>query len=629
MEKNILLKTNIIVSVVIIIGFIITSVMGFYSNKAMMHDDIEHVTLLTSEGIYHQIDAIFTKPINISLTMANDSLLKSMLSQESEQADEDEYINKMTEYLNTYRNKYNYESIFLVSTETDRYYHFNGINRVLDRSHPQDEWYTSFIDTKTDYAINIDDDEAANGEITFFINCKIYDDEGEIIGVVGVGFLVDYIQDLFKLYEDKFNVEAYMINEDGDLIISTNRNGYNKYDFFDNSSYESLKDDILINKLSDFWYNQKGENGYVVSEFISNLNWFLLIDYSTTDLNRNLHFQLAVYFVVIILVIITVLILIMKIINKYNSRIIELTRSKENENRTILQEATKKLYSDIYEMDITHNRAASDATEQYFARAGAPKGETLDKSLVYVANKFISEEHRQGYLDTFTSANVLNAYRNGIDTLKYDFLYTNGDDEYFWMRITAKIFYWEYDKSIRMVTYRQNINNEKILEQQTLENIQKDSLTGLYNKIATQEHIRDELNACPEKLYAFFILDIDNFKFVNDGFGHAVGDEVIIIFANTLRSQFRRSDIVGRIGGDEFAAFLEVPSLEWLDEKAKTLVEALNIDLKFSEKPLHVSPSIGISVSNMVKIDFETLYKNADNALYDVKKKGKNGYSIN
>ena len=87
--------------------------------------------------------------------------------------------------------------------------------------------------------------------------------------------------------------------------------------------------------------------------------------------------------------------------------------------------------------------------------------------------------------------------------------------------------------------------------------------------MATQEHIQRGLLQHPDKLFAFFILDIDNFKNVNDTCGHAAGDMVIAGFAEMLKNEFRNTDIVGRIGGDEFVVFAPAPSREWGEKKAR------------------------------------------------------------
>lgn len=630
MKKNILLRTNLFICAVIVLGFIITSVISYNSNKGIFRKDIERVSALTSEGIYHHIDSIFTKPINVSLTMANDSLLKEFLSQEEERLEDESFIRTMKAYLLAYKEKYHYDSVFLVSTKTNRYYHFNGIDRTLAPDEPQDVWYYDFLTEEQEYGINIDDDQAAENEITVFINCKIKDESGQIQGVVGVGFQVTGIQEVFKEYEERADVEAYLIDQDGNIQLSTNQNGYETSELFAGSHYPELREKILSGRgeAQSFWYSSPNGRGYLVTRYVPNLEWHLIIDNDTSVLNRRLNRQFVGGVFVILIVIALVLLLIMRIIHRYNTQIIELTVEKEQEHQMFFRAATEQMYENIYELDITHNCAASEEAEQYFESLGVPPNTPYDLTLQMIAEKQIKPEFRQGYVDTFKPSNVLKAYKNGIESLQYDFMATNNGSDYYWIRITARIFCWNEDHSIHMFTYRQNIDQEKCQEKMLLEQMERDSLSGLYNKAATQEHIRRLLSEKPDQLYAFFIFDIDDFKLVNDTFGHAAGDQVIADFARRLKAQFRVEDLVGRIGGDEFAAFIPASSVEWVEKKAANLVEQLRDTFSNGISCCKISTSIGVFAASGTRADFETFYKIADMALYQTKEKGKDGFTV-
>ena len=115
---------------------------------------------------------------------------------------------------------------------------------------------------------------------------------------------------------------------------------------------------------------------------------------------------------------------------------------------------------------------------------------------------------------------------------------------------------------------------------------------------------------------------------IRDRYGHATGDLVIVHFAKILKEQLRAEDIVGRIGGDEFVVFISVPSREWVEIKAQSLVLALHHECMDRANRCKISASIGIAIAPESGADFETLYKNADTALYCIKEKGKNGFAI-
>ena len=200
MKKNILIRTNFLVCLIIIIGFLMTAFLSYQMNYTASLDNIEQVSSLTSEGIYYQLTTLFTKPVNISLTMANDSLLRSTLAQELENLENPDYIDTLREYLNSYRLKYNYDSVFLVSTATHRYYNFEGLDRTLEPGNPENDWYYDSLSLSQDYWINVDNDEVAGADnkITVFINCNIYEDNGALLGTVGVGLPIDSLQALIQ-----------------------------------------------------------------------------------------------------------------------------------------------------------------------------------------------------------------------------------------------------------------------------------------------------------------------------------------------------------------------------------------------------------------------------------------------
>lgn len=631
MKNNILLRTNLFVCVIIVLGFAIASITSYRSNMGVFERDVEHVSDLSAEGIYYQIDGIFTRPVNVSLTMANDNLLKEFLSEEWQRMEDESFVGSMRDYLMAYREKYGYDSVFLVSAQTGRYYHYNGLDRTLAPGNPENVWYYDFLRKGEEYSINIDNDEASKNEVTIFINCKIKDREGAVMGIVGVGFRVNELQALLKKYEDEFSVRAWLVDPSGMVEISTEYTAYESRNIFGGERYGDVQDQLFSSKAEprSFWYHSAQGKGYLVSRYIKNLDWFLLVENDTANLDAFMHASLARGIMVIVLIVALVLLTITTVIRRYNARIIELTTARERGYYEIRQEAAKQLYENIYELDATHNCAVGESTERYFASLGVPGHTPYDQALKIIAEKQIKEEYRQGYIDTFSPEHVLEAYSRGIKSLSYDFMIINETGSYYWMRIIACIYFWSEDNSVRMTTYRQNIDEEKRQEQRLFEQMRSDPLTGLYNKAATQELISEKITKAQEGgQYAFLIVDIDDFKRVNDTLGHSAGDFVIASFARNLREQFSGGDIVGRIGGDEFVAFVDFYCWEWLTKKAQQLTVALRAPIVTEEGKCEVSASVGIAAYPEMGADFETLYKNADLALYQTKRQGKNGFTI-
>ncbi|MCR5775123.1 MAG: GGDEF domain-containing protein [Lachnospiraceae bacterium] len=160
------------------------------------------------------------------------------------------------------------------------------------------------------------------------------------------------------------------------------------------------------------------------------------------------------------------------------------------------------------------------------------------------------------------------------------------------------------------------------------EKAETDLLTGLLNKISTEQKVTDYLAEAGKKGQSaiLFLIDIDNFKKVNDTMGHAFGDELLAGLGLGLSTLFRATDIVGRIGGDEFLVLMRNinPDEETKKREADKLLTFFR-DFKVGEYVQYrCTASIGGAVFSQDGKDFEELYKAADNAMYESKRHGKN-----
>lgn len=165
----------------------------------------------------------------------------------------------------------------------------------------------------------------------------------------------------------------------------------------------------------------------------------------------------------------------------------------------------------------------------------------------------------------------------------------------------------------------------KIPECEELTNI--DALTGCLQKCAFETLASRALDTCTNDNHAIIIVDLDNFKAVNDNLGHQFGDMVLTEVGAKLRSFFRMNDYVGRIGGDEFMIFMRnVSSLDILIKKAETILKELDRIYQGSLHQYRITASIGIATYPQDGNTFTDLYNYADIALYDAKNRGKNGY---
>ena len=153
-----------------------------------------------------------------------------------------------------------------------------------------------------------------------------------------------------------------------------------------------------------------------------------------------------------------------------------------------------------------------------------------------------------------------------------------------------------------------------------------DLLTGLLNKISTEKYIQDYIEGeGRDKQSMFFLLDIDNFKKINDTMGHAFGDEVLATLGEKISTEFRATDIFGRIGGDEFVVFLKDIKTDEIRDREAARVADFFKNFKAGEYVKYsATASIGAAMYPKDGNSFESLYKAADQAVYQAKKHGKN-----
>jgi len=158
-----------------------------------------------------------------------------------------------------------------------------------------------------------------------------------------------------------------------------------------------------------------------------------------------------------------------------------------------------------------------------------------------------------------------------------------------------------------------------------------DSLTSLPNRILFLDRLGQsiELAKIEKKNVAVFFIDLDNFKKINDSLGHNIGDKVLVEVSKKLKTKMRRSDTLSRLGGDEFCVILNnIDGVEDISDIIINIMNSLEEPLIIDEKTLYISMSIGISLYPNDGDDANTLFKNADAAMYRAKESGRNTYSF-
>lgn len=168
-------------------------------------------------------------------------------------------------------------------------------------------------------------------------------------------------------------------------------------------------------------------------------------------------------------------------------------------------------------------------------------------------------------------------------------------------------------------------NKEREYLHRSLEKAYLDSLTGLLNKGTAEKRILDALNHRDQGF--LLLIDLDDFKVINDQYGHLCGDAVLTDLSEELKKMFRKDDILARVGGDEFLAFLaDIPKDE-VEKRMENLLERLS-GMEINNRKGMVSCSIGAACYPEDAMEFHTLYHMADQALYHRKSAGKGSYTF-
>lgn len=232
--------------------------------------------------------------------------------------------------------------------------------------------------------------------------------------------------------------------------------------------------------------------------------------------------------------------------------------------------------------------------------------------------------HRRQFMEGFKDTPVI-VLTNTESVTSQSKAFALGADEFIIKPVDARIALSRINNTLGVKRRLQSSRDEqKAWETKS----QIDEMTSLFNKMTVEKLITKTLTEREDGQHALMVIDIDNFKSVNDVYGHTMGDHVISVVAGVISSQFRSTDYVGRIGGDEFAVLMaDIPSREIAPIKADNLVNLVKYKENLSI-PDNISISVGVVFSEPEDHCYDDLARKADQALYVSKKAGKGRYSV-
>nr|WP_314461451.1 diguanylate cyclase [uncultured Clostridium sp.] len=263
--------------------------------------------------------------------------------------------------------------------------------------------------------------------------------------------------------------------------------------------------------------------------------------------------------------------------------------------------------------------------------------------------EFTSNARRKLFLERLKTRGVLRLNRGGYlmhpddwqsgDRLRWALLGSKPDEvrycrirlkgqsgEYRWFSCQYKILPGPSDRKSRMVGKLEDITDQLGREEMLINRARKDPLTGVYNR-SGEQIIDGKLTLLCSGV--FFMIDLDNFKEINDSCGHAAGDQVLTRVAETLDKLVGREGIVARVGGDEFVVFIpENWEVQRITDMAESILKIMDHTEEGYYTVIRVSASIGIAVAPKDGRSYEELYSAADKAMYYIKQNCKKGFAF-
>lgn len=242
------------------------------------------------------------------------------------------------------------------------------------------------------------------------------------------------------------------------------------------------------------------------------------------------------------------------------------------------------------------------------------------------------------FLDKIMTEDYAEIYKRDISTLlknrtghSGEYQMTTKNGSLLWFSIRALCVTDRLGEPLRVIGVVTDIDSEKKLELQLSERASYDFLSQLYNRSTFERELKSEIERSAHAKVAVLFIDVDDFKFINDRFGHSVGDEVIKYVAGCIKQRVNGSGFAGRFGGDEFVLCITDPKqIEEIESLSLDLIDELyeGYHSELANVSINVKASIGIAFFPEHGDDSNKVVAAADEAMYFVKKNGKANYHI-
>ena len=248
------------------LAFILSTVFSFFLMEHPDEKDREFSLMLAGRVNDVVTDEIL-RPLLVSRTMSNDNLLADWLLHEEEHP-LGENVLEMQNYLSRLKEEFGYTSAFLISEKSHCYYTYRGFNKIINPlNDPHDKWYPTFLKKNIAFELNADTDQVNGNHWTIFINCRITAPDGTLLGVCGVGVIMDHLRQIMEEYEKQYGVKINLVDSNGLVQMAV-----------DYSDIQRIYlNNIELNKSDDNYSVRQSMRKYRISKYLKELGWYLVV----------------------------------------------------------------------------------------------------------------------------------------------------------------------------------------------------------------------------------------------------------------------------------------------------------------------------------------------------------------
>lgn len=581
--------SKIILLIIALASILSITVTCLVLREVIMQHDEEIVKVIASD-VFDSLKNELLPPIMVSQTMANDIFLQQNLGANENPA-------QLVNYLNGVKKLFGYSVAFLASEKSRRYYTSGGLVKDMHDAH--DAWYEKFTAKNVKYEFNIDPDESNNEITTIFVNTRIHDTAGNLLGVCGIGVDMNGLQKIIDVNERAYKIKINLIDKKGVVKIDT-ESQHIENSFLTGVDTFQRSNHFVLKKIGGV---------YVVTKYIPEFDWYLVIQREGDNMQSafsNVILYMAVGFLIGLVVLLI---------------FVQLSLKKSSDD---LEESAKKhgiashagLYVSMHLVDLRKNFIYELSRDTEVQLLVMQDGGGAQAKLENAVQEMTAEENLSEML-AFVNFETLAERLADKHAVQQEFL----SRQYGWCKAYFMIVDRSEDGAIHQVELAIELTDEaKRREKHLLYLSETDAMTKLRNRGSGEKNVTDLLERGAEG--TLFLLDADKFKSINDNYGHDVGDKVIKAIADCLKLAFRNDDVIFRLGGDEFVAYAlgatDVEHGHALANRLFALIDKIEIP-ELGERKITISVGAALFRASD-NLTFSELYKRADSAAYESKK---------